>query len=221
MLDFIRSQNRKVRCDWKAGDDMEILRFEDQGPSAPHRKKSSRGFLVVGLIATLFGISSAFASSTITINTNNTVNLGQGVVKVSGCDTSLNVVPNTVMALDSSDANKPKFYLDKISISNLDTSTPVNGNGCEGKVIHVQVFDEQASPAAYGCGDLNSLGTVSVSYANGATSADLTSTCADDTLNFTVPIHTYYSNPNPIFSFNFNKANSGIGYITLTSSDPL
>ena len=77
---------------------MEILRFEDQGPSAPHRKKSSRGFLIVGLIATLFGISSAFASSTITINGTNAVNLGQGVVTVSGCDSSIGFKPITKLS---------------------------------------------------------------------------------------------------------------------------
>ena len=77
---------------------MEILRFEDQGPKAPNRKKSSRGFLIVGLIATLFGISSAFASSTITINGTNAVNLGQGVVTVSGCDSSIGFKPITKLS---------------------------------------------------------------------------------------------------------------------------
>ena len=41
---------------------MEILRFDEVSTSAPKRKKSSKGYLAVGFVATLFGISSAFAN---------------------------------------------------------------------------------------------------------------------------------------------------------------
>jgi len=150
MLDFIRSQNRKVRCDWKAGIDMEILRFEDQGPSAPHRKKSSRGFLVVGLIATLFGISSAFASSTITINTDNKVNLGQGVVTVSGCDSSIGFKPETVLN-DSATAFRVTGFIIGYQ---FDTSTAglIDNVACSGKQLKIRLYkDVLGVPTGVAC----------------------------------------------------------------------
>ena len=161
MLDFIRSQNRKVRRDWKAGDDMEILRFEDQGPSAPHRKKSSRGFLVVGLIATLFGISSAFASSTIQINAGNPINLSQGVQAVTGCDPQIGLLPATQLSDSLTSFNFKSltvgYYYDgnhAWGIANqVDTSTAPT---CLGKDLKVQFYKKNLSgaPTALTCSEM-------------------------------------------------------------------
>ena len=74
---------------------MQILRFEDAQEVAPKRKKSSAGWIGLGLAAALFGVSTAFASSTIAINGGNTINLAQGVVAVTGCDTDIGVLPST------------------------------------------------------------------------------------------------------------------------------
>jgi hypothetical protein len=121
---------------------MEILRFEDQEPKAPNRKKSSRGLLVVGLIATLFGISSAFASSTITINTDNKVNLGQGVVTVSGCDSSIGFKPETVLN-DSATAFRVTGFLIGYQ---FDTSTSglIDNEACAGKQLKIRLYKDLA-----------------------------------------------------------------------------
>ena len=74
---------------------MEILRFEEAPTNAPKRKKSSRGFIALGFVATLFGVSTAFASSTIQINSTNTIALGQGVSVFTTCDTEIGVEPQT------------------------------------------------------------------------------------------------------------------------------
>ncbi len=74
---------------------MQILRFEDAPEVAPKRKKSSAGWIGLGLVAALFGVSTAFASSTIAINGGNTINLAQGVVAVTGCDSDIGVLPAT------------------------------------------------------------------------------------------------------------------------------
>ena len=63
---------------------MEILRFEEAPSSAPKRKKSSKGYLAVGLVATLFGVSSAFATNSITINNDQNISLGQGISNAVG-----------------------------------------------------------------------------------------------------------------------------------------
>jgi hypothetical protein len=129
---------------------MEILRFEDQGPKAPNRKKSSRGLLVVGLIATLFGISSAFASSTITINTDNKVNLGQGVVTVSGCDSTIGFKPETVLN-DSATAFRVTGFLIGYE---FDTSTSglIDNVACAGKQLKVRLYkDVLGVPTTVAC----------------------------------------------------------------------
>lgn len=197
---------------------MEILRFEDQGPKAPNRKKSSRGFLIVGLIATLFGISSAFASSTITINGGTNVDLGQGVVKVTGCDPEVNVSPHTSMTVETSG---PTFYLDSINITNLDTQTAHdNGLGCSEKTFDVQVFYEDKSDAnkikAYSCSALND-SSYTATYFQIALHT-LAKGCASSTLSFTMPAQSVFvSNLNPEFILHFEKAPSDISYITLVS----
>jgi hypothetical protein len=74
---------------------MEILRFEEASTSAPKRKKSSKGYLAVGLVATLFGVSSAFATNSITINNDQNISLGQGISTFTTCDSYIAVIPNT------------------------------------------------------------------------------------------------------------------------------
>ena len=71
---------------------MEILRFEEASTSAPKRKKSSKGYLAVGLVATLFGVSSAFATNSITINADNNISLGQGISTFTTCDDKIAVI---------------------------------------------------------------------------------------------------------------------------------
>jgi hypothetical protein len=126
---------------------MEILRFEQAPSDAPKRKKSSRSFLALGLVATLFGVSTAFASSTIQINgTANLVALGQGVATVSGCDTDITVTPNKdENGFQLLDDTAPKFVLKNIVLDNVDTNpegydADNPGQGCYTKDLQVQVF---------------------------------------------------------------------------------
>ena len=197
---------------------MEILRFEDQEPKAPNRKKSSRGLLVVGLIATLFGISSAFASSTIQINGGTNVDLGQGVVKVTGCDPEVNVNPHTSMVVETSG---PTFYLDSINISNIDTQTAHdNGLGCSEKTFDVQVFHVDKNDSnrikPYTCPELNS-DHYTATYVQ-TTEHSLTAGCTSNTLSFTMPPQSAFtSNLTPEFVLHFEKAPSDLSYITLVS----
>jgi hypothetical protein len=135
---------------------MEILRFDEAGSSTPQRKKSSRGMLVVGLVATLFGISSAFASSTITINTTNTVDLAQGVVQVTGCDSKIGVQPVTELTKD--ETGTAIFAVTAVTIGyKYDTSTAgyIDTTECAGKALKIQFYKEIAgTPTALNCSQL-------------------------------------------------------------------
>jgi hypothetical protein len=135
---------------------MELLRFDDAISNSPRRKKSSRGMLAVGLVATLFGISSAFASSTITINTNNTVDLAQGVVQVTGCDSKIGVQPVTELTKD--ETGTAIFAVTAVTIGyKYDTSTAgyIDTTECAGKALKIQFYKDIAgTPTALTCSQL-------------------------------------------------------------------
>ena len=108
---------------------MEILRFDESDAPAPKRKSASKGWLALGLVATLMGVGTAFASSTITIPT---VSLGQGVAQVTNCDGSVSVSPEATGSV-SQDGETPVFRTTSIGISDI-------ANECSGVDFGVQVF---------------------------------------------------------------------------------
>jgi hypothetical protein len=121
---------------------MEILRFEQAPADAPKRKKSSRSFLALGLVATLFGVSTAFASSTIAINGGTDVQLGQGVVTVSGCDTNIGFKPVTTLASDATSFKVTDFiigydYSDTNDLGLIDTTA------CDLKQMKVTLYKDK------------------------------------------------------------------------------
>ena len=188
---------------------MEILRFDDAGSTTPQRKKSSKGMLVVGLVATLFGISSAFASSTITINGAAPIALGQGVTAVTACDDVISIAPITEMSVVS---DTPTFFMTNLVIGNINTnpSDAVTGIGCGGKTFDVQVFDVSKNP--YDCTALHSKGTV----IEAGNSIPLSSTCTSNKLSFGIST-AYYANST--YTIEFNNAPAEISYITLVSRE--
>jgi hypothetical protein len=187
---------------------MEILRFDSSGSTSTNGKKSSKGMLAIGLIATLFGIGSAFASSTIVINDDAAIALGQGVTAVTACDTTISIVPQTAMRVG---VEGPKFYVDTITVSNVDTSTtsttePTKGQGCQDKFFDLQVFKtaEDDSVSAYSCA------------AMGYPVMDPAFTCdsLSNTISFEITaLATSYAVP-------FNNFESDFSYVTLVSRNP-
>ena len=188
---------------------MEILRFDNAESTTPQRKRSSKGMLAVGLVATLFGISSAFASSTITINGSAPVALGQGVTAVTACDNDISIAPITEMSVI---ADEPTFSMTNLVVSNINTNLPdpVTGAGCGGKTFDVQVFDVSKNP--YDCTALNSKGTVK----EAGNEIPLTSTCTGSKLSF--GISTAY-NLTSVYTVEFNSAPAEISYITIVSRE--
>jgi hypothetical protein len=174
---------------------MELLRFDDAGSNSPRRKKSSRGMLAVGLVATLFGISSAFASSTITINTNNTVDLAQGVVQVTGCDSKIGVQPVTELTKD--ETGTAIFAVTAVTIGyKYDTSTAgyIDTTECSGKALKIQFYKDIAgTPTALTCsqltGNVDEVGTNlsgKVSVTQSGTSSATGFKCQNSAITFAV-----------------------------------
>ena len=92
---------------------MEILRFEEATPTAPKRKKSSKGYLAVGFVATIFGLGSAFATTTssITVNGGQNISIGQGISTFTTCDEFIAILPVTKLNTTATD-----FVLDKVVV---------------------------------------------------------------------------------------------------------
>jgi hypothetical protein len=141
---------------------MQILRFDEEVSPAPKRKRStgpSRGLLVVAAVAVLFGIGTAFASSTISINGNAPVTLGQGVTQVTGCDSAITVttaagldapVVNTATADETPTAVQPNFYLSSLVLGGINNTNVTNpdGTGCGGKYLAIQIFHSTLNKGA-------------------------------------------------------------------------
>jgi len=104
---------------------MEILRFEEATPTAPKRNKSPKGYLAVGFIATIFGLGSAFATTTssIAINDRQPIALGQGISTFTTCDSKIAILPITKLNLTATD-----FVLDKVTIGAVYGTGPDNND---------------------------------------------------------------------------------------------
>jgi hypothetical protein len=135
---------------------MQILRFDDEGVKAPSRKKSSRSLLILGLVGALFGISSAFASSTININGTNTIDLAQGVVSVTGCDAKIGVQPVTFLTKD--DTGTAIFRVSAVTIGYKYNNTNdgwIDTSSCSGKQMKIQFYKDIAgTPTPLTCAQL-------------------------------------------------------------------
>lgn len=185
---------------------MEILRFDGAGGSSAQGKKSSKGLLAIGLVATLFGIGSAFASSTITINSNAPIALGQGVTAVTACDENISIAPTTNMRVGDSG---PKFYIDTITVSNVDTSTTVAGIGCKDKAFDLQIFNaDTVTATAYSCSVMGNFPQSVLGTKTGATC-----TTESKKISFTI------DGSRSTFAIQFSNFDAAIGYITLVSRE--
>jgi hypothetical protein len=202
---------------------MEILRFEDSTSPAPKRKKSSKGYITLGFVAAVFGIGSAFATTTVEINSGDGISLGQGVTLAAACDTDIDIVPITAMTVET--PGGPTFYLTELQINgigaretNLD-AVPDPITGCGGQVFDVQIFDTATPTTAYGCGVLVPLGANPLKIYEGSVEvANLrTITCESSTLSF--PIATALDGVDRNYKIVFGKAPSDISYITLVSRE--
>ena len=143
---------------------MEILRFDESDAPAPKKKRPSKGWLALGLVAALMGIGTAFAStsvgSKITINGNDKVPLSQGVATTVNCQSDdLNVVPTSQVYFPA-DSEDPYFYLKNLDISGVNSS-------CDGKDFKIQIFKPDV-PSGGGIPTLIDCGSHTIGYQYGS-----------------------------------------------------
>jgi hypothetical protein len=196
---------------------MEILRFEEATSPAPKRKKSSKGFLTLSFVAVLFGVGSAFATTTVQINGGDGISLGQGVTLAAACDTEIDVVPITEMEVTG---GEPIFYLTELQINDIDTdlTTPADPladppvgakSGCGDKYFDIQIFNPVTN-LPYTCAQLSPTDPFTVNP--GAIS------CVDDSDDNKLTFQVVKSADESVdYKIEFVKAPSSISYITLVS----
>jgi hypothetical protein len=111
-------------------------------------KKRSKPILILALLGIL-GLGGGVLASQISINTDETVEFGQGAADVITCDQSIQIYPTSVyLPLTNT------FKLGTIEIRDLDTrttTTDVNGlgvsdAGCAGRVLTVKALREIGEP---------------------------------------------------------------------------
>jgi hypothetical protein len=184
---------------------MEILRFDENGSRPRKSRFSAKSLTIIGIFAFIFGIGSAFATSTITVNGDNTVQLGQGITQVTACDSSINVSPVSSLSTnlptpgpaDTPSSGGDVFKVTAIKIWNID-------NNCFGKMFKVTPVKagSPANPSRVNCADYSTK-IVDGTY----TGVD----CVSGHLYFTV------SQSQQLISFTPGISGDDIDYITLES----
>jgi hypothetical protein len=111
-------------------------------------KKRSKPILILALLGVL-GLVGGVLAGQISINTDETVEFGQGAADVITCDQSIEIYPTSVYVPATN-----LFRLNTIEIRDINTSiTSTDGNGlgvsdagCAGKVLTVKALREIGGP---------------------------------------------------------------------------
>jgi hypothetical protein len=199
---------------------MQILRFDDEVVPARKRTGFSKGLYVIAAIGILLGVGTAFASSTIAINSGNGVTLGQGVSQVTGCDSSITVATAAGLltaTASTPSAPAPTFFLKTLTLSDIDSTRtdPTTGVGCGGKFLKVQLFytvelGGAKTETARSCSELGS-------DLKSSSSSNSTYSCKDSALYLSIPAATSQLYTDTI-TFP-NTLSSDLDYVTLVSTD--
>jgi hypothetical protein len=193
------------------------------------------------MVAALMGVGTAFASSTININTNNLTPLGQGVATATTCDNTISVTPDAALALptptpsasednltqEETVSNAPTFKLGSITIGNVDARSinEETGVGCAGADFKVQVYKNRSTDGGatfkavqLSCSDLGATGDQWAIYDIGGSNAAMAhQTCdGDGSIIFRVA-STNIDITNAKFEIVLNGS-TDFDYITLVST---
>ena len=120
---------------------MEILKF-DGGKSPKNRNK-----LVTAIAGAFFvaAVGSTFAAN-ITLNTNNTLEYGQGLTTAAACNTSMTITPTNHYVNGANSTGT--FYIDTITVTDTPTANGVGMGKCLGKTLKISAWDSVTGSSA-------------------------------------------------------------------------
>ena len=119
---------------------MEILKF-DGGKPAKNRNK----LVTVIAGAFLFAVVGSTFAANITINTNNSLEYGQGLTQAAACDPGLTITPTNRFTNSS---NGGTFYLETITVTDtasVTTSTTAGLGNCKGKTLRLRAYGDSGA----------------------------------------------------------------------------
>ena len=124
---------------------MEILKFDGGKPS------NKRNRLITAIAGAFFvaAVGSTFAAN-ITINTNNSLEYGQGLTQAAACDSSMTIQPVNRYVNESGSTGK--FYIETITVTDAATTSASTGLGnCINKKLKITAYDSGTAGALFSC----------------------------------------------------------------------
>ena len=108
---------------------MQVLKFEDSPKGSRKKRSASKFLLPVSLMMAIGLFGSTFAAN-ITINSDQSLEFGQGVLSAAACDSSISIAPGAEF---DNDASSPTFRFKTVTLSGVDT--------CAGKVLTLRAYN--------------------------------------------------------------------------------
>jgi len=108
--------------------------FADSSATTKKKNKKNGAILLISGIALATSIGGVFAANSITLNTNNTIEFGQGAATTSACEAGIDVAVNQDLATTGT-----AFVVRNVELSGIDASA------CAGKALEVSLVDSSAA----------------------------------------------------------------------------
>jgi hypothetical protein len=165
------------------------LNLNGKGGKGVRRVKPWQAIAGVIALVMIPTLGNTFAGS-ITVNTNQNIEFGQGIASTAACDDAVTITPYAKYV-----AAQTNYYLETITISNLnfaDTATVTDTN-CRGKVFKIQVLDNGNT--------LQEWVTTGVTTGSAKTDATQTGTTVTDKTSGLTVIQSGSNSVNGILSF--------------------
>lgn len=115
--------------------------YSDDQPPRSHKFE-----FIFGTILIIFALVGSILAQTITLNLNDRVEFGQGIVTLKACDSFVSLTLNPTSATYSGTRANGQSYVNLSRVRGI-KFTGLNTNSCAGKKIKIQLFNNESTTA--------------------------------------------------------------------------
>ena len=115
--------------------------YSDDQPPRSHKFE-----FIFGTILIIFALVGSVLAQTITLNLNDRVEFGQGIVTLKACDSFVSLTLNPTSATYSGTRANGQSYVNLSRVRGI-KFTGLNTNSCAGKKIKIQLFNNESTTA--------------------------------------------------------------------------
>ena len=115
--------------------------YSDDQPPRSHKFE-----FIFGTILIIFALVGSVLAQTITLNLNDRVEFGQGIVTLKACDSFVSLTLNPTSATYSGTRANGQAYVNLSRVRGI-KFTGLNTNSCAGKKIKIQLFNNESTTA--------------------------------------------------------------------------